>query len=107
MGRSEFDQAFEGADDELFSTFGQQGECFYDSREGAPPQPVSVVLQTNVSDPAGGSFVAVHLAADLRISQVPNPCKGDLLTVDCKRYLLDEYVGTDGLINRFSLMPAD
>ena len=104
MGGSEFDQAFEDADDELFGMFGERGGALYDTKEGAPPKAVGAVIQRNVGSAGGGSFVAVELAVDLRIKEVPDPQKGDLLVVCQKRYVLNEYMGTDGLINRFSLM---
>lgn len=107
MGGSEFDQAFGDADDELFETFGESGGALYDAREGAKPSRVGAVLQRNVGSPDGGTFTVVELAVDLRIRDVPSPCKGDLLTVGCKRYVLNDYMGADGLINRFSLMPSE
>lgn len=108
MGGSEFDQAFEEADDELFQTFGVQGGGLYDSRDGGPPKTVGAVMQRNVGQAgAGDVFAVVELAVDLRIKEVPDPQHGDLLTVGCKRYSLNQYMGSDGSINRFSLMPLD
>jgi hypothetical protein len=107
MGGSEFDEAFADADDELFETFGEKGGALYDAREGAQPCGVGAVLQRNVGSPDGGGFTVVELAVDLRIREVPSPCKGDLLTIGRKRYVLNEYMGADGLINRFSLMPSE
>lgn len=108
MAGSEFDQAFSDADDELFETFGEQDGGMHTSKDGGQPRPVAVVLQRNVGPAgAGGVFVAVELAADLRIKEVRDPQRGDQLVVNCRRYDLNDYMGTDGLINRFSLMPVD
>lgn len=107
MGGSEFDEAFQDADDELFSTFGQRGGALYDAREGGPLLTVGAVILRNVGSPDGGVFVTVELAVDLRVREVPNPCKGDLVTFGCIRYALNEWMGSDGLINRFSLMPTE
>lgn len=107
MGGSEFDESFDEADDELFETFGERGGGLYDPGEGVRPKPIGVVLQRNVGSAGGGFFATAELAADLRIKEVPEPQKGDLLTIGCKRYVLNEYMGADSLINRYSLMPAD
>ena len=106
MGGSEFDDIFEDADDELFVVFGQQGGALYEAKDGGMSGTVGAVIQRNVGSPAGGAFVVVELAVDLRIKHVPAPQRGDLLTVNCIRYALNEYMGTDGKINRFSLMPV-
>lgn len=107
MGGSEFDDIFEDADDELFDMFGERGGAIYDAKDGGPPKGVGAVLQRNVGSAGGGSFVAVELAVDLRIREVPDPQRGDLLLINSSRYVLGEYMGTDGLINRYSLMRTD
>jgi hypothetical protein len=107
MGGSEFDDIFEDADDELFVVFGQSGGAFYEARDGGVSGTVGAVIQRNVGSPVGGLFAAVELAVDLRTKEVPDPQRGDVLTVNCLRYALGEYMGTDGKINRFSLMPVN
>ena len=104
MAGSDFDEAFEDADDELFAEFGEQGGARYRAKEGGPSYGVQAVLLRNVLPVGGGTFVAVELAADLRIRQVPQPQKGDQLQIGACSYCLNDWIGTDGLINRFSLM---
>lgn len=107
MGGSEFDELFDEADDELFETFGERGGAIYDPGYGCQPKQVGAVLQRSVGGIGGVLFAPVELAVDIRIREVPEPRKGDLITLGGKRYVLDEHMGTDSLINRFSLMPAD
>lgn len=107
MGGSEFDDIFDDADDELFDMFGERGGAVFQAKDGGPTKEVGAVIQRNVGSAGGGSFVAVAVAVDLRIREVPDPQRGDLLTINCKRYALGEWMGTDGLINRYSLMSSD
>ncbi|NWD49024.1 head-tail joining protein [Pseudomonas gingeri] len=108
MGGSEFDEAFDDADAELFETFGEKGGGLYEPIAGGQPKNVGAVLLSSVGAVGGsGAFVNVERAVDLRIRQVPEPRRGDILTIGCKRYVLDEFMGADSLINRYSLLPAD
>lgn len=107
MGGSEFDGIFEDADDELFDMFGERGGAVFQAKDGGPMKEVGAVIQRNVGSAGGGSFVTVALAVDLRIKEVPQPHHGDLVVINCKRYALSEWMGTDGLINRYSLMSTD
>ncbi|MHC8404301.1 head-tail joining protein [Pseudomonas sp. TMB3-21] len=107
MGGSEFDDIFEDADDELFEVFGTKGGVLFQAKDGGLSGTVGGVIQKNVGSPNGDTFVSVALAVDLRISEVPDPQRGDLLTVNCVRYVLADFIGTDGKINRYSLQPVD
>jgi hypothetical protein len=107
MGSSEFDDIFDDADDELFEVFGTKGGALYEAKDGGPSETVGAVILENVGSPNGETFVVVALAVDLRVSEVPNPQRGDLVTVNCRRYALSELLGTDGKINRYSLQPVD
>ncbi len=107
MSGSEFDDIFEDADDELFDVFGTKGGVLFQAKDGGLSGTVVGVIQKNVGSPNGDTFVSVALAVDLRISEVPDPQRGDLLTVNCVRYVLADFIGTDGKINRYSLQPVD
>lgn len=107
MSGSEFDDIFEDADDELFDVFGTKGGVLFQAKDGGLSGTVGGVIQKNVGSPNGDTFVSVALAVDLRISEVPDPQRGDLLTVNCVRYVLADFIGTDGKINRYSLQPVD
>jgi hypothetical protein len=107
MSGSEFDDIFEDADDELFEVFGNKGGVSFQAKDGGLCGVVGGVIQKNVGSPNGETFVVVALAVDLRVSEVPDPQRGDLVTVNCLRYVLGEFLGTDGKINRYSLQPVD
>jgi len=107
MGGSEFDDIFEDADDELFEVFGTKGGALYEAKDGGVAGTVGAVILENVGAPNGDTFVVVALAVDLRVNEVPNPQRGDLVTINCRRYTLAEFLGTDGKINRYSLQPVD
>lgn len=102
---SEFDRLANEMDAELFVAFGEEAPGFLRPRDGGPDLPVRVVIQRNVAV-AGpdGVFVNVQLLADLRVAEVADPCRGDLLEIGCQRYLLAEHLGADGYVNRFSLL---
>jgi hypothetical protein len=102
---SEFDRLMAEADAELFETFGDQCQAQYIA-PGAAAQRVSAVLQRNVGANDGGGFVAVELAADIRICDVRDPVLRSTLIIGKDRFLLDEHLGSDGLVNRYSLMPV-
>ncbi|WP_462382296.1 hypothetical protein [Pseudomonas sp. Marseille-QA0892] len=102
---SEFDRLMAEADAELFETFGEGCQAQYIA-PGSAPIPVTIVLQRNVGASDGAGFVAVELAADIRVCEVRDPVLRSTLIVGKDRYLLDEHMGTDGLVNRYSLMPV-
>lgn len=105
---SHFDDAFAEADDILFDTFGEKELPQYFPPGSAHGQPVKVVLHRNLQMVgAGGVFMVVQLAVDLRKVQIPAPQRKAVLVMDCKRYVLEEPLLDDALITRYSLNPLE
>ncbi|MBW5416114.1 MULTISPECIES: head-tail joining protein [unclassified Pseudomonas] len=100
---SDFEDAFEDADEGLFDEFGEDAVFIGD--QGEPQRNVTVVLMRNISAAgADGMVVVIELAADLRIKEVPKAYRGCTLRFGDRLYRLDDHLGSDGLVNRFSLL---
>ncbi len=105
---SPFDDAFAAADDALFGTFGERDEAEYYAPGAAHAVPVKVILHRNLQMVgAGGVFMVVQLAVDLRKVHVADPVRGATLKVGCSRYALEEALQDDAQITRYSLNPLD
>lgn len=105
---SPFDEAFAEADDTLFDTFAEREPAEYYPPGAVHCMPAHVILHRNLQMVgAGGVFMVVQLAVDLRKSQVPNPERGAVLKLDCKRYALEEALQEDAQLTRYSLNPLD
>lgn len=105
---SHFDDAFAEADDILFDTFGEKDQPQYFPPGSAHGQPVKVVLHRNLQMVgAGGVFMVVQLAVDIRKAQVSAPQRKAVLVMERKRYVLEEPLLDDALITRYSLNLLD
>lgn len=108
---SEFDRIMQQADDQYFRVFGEDQRCArptYTAPGGiSAPVRVEVALGRNVEVAgADGSFRPVQLLAELRVSQVPRPQRGARLQLAEGDFFLADPIDSDGLVNRWSLMPA-
>jgi hypothetical protein len=108
---SEFDRLMQQADAQYFRVFGedQQGSHpTYTAPGGfSGPVMVDVSLGRNVEVAgAEGSFRTVQLLAELRVCQVARPQRGGRLRLAEGDFLLAEPIDSDGLVNRWSLLPA-
>lgn len=107
---SEFDRLMQQADDALFKVFGEDESISrptYTPPDGiGPPADVSVMLGRNVQVAgADGCFRTVELLAELRLSQIVKPKRGGKLTLAEGQFLLGEPIDSDGLVERWTLMP--
>ena len=107
---SEFDRLMQLADDTLFKVFGEDESVSrptYTPPGGVcAPVYVSVMLGRNVEVAgADGSFRAVELLAELRLSQVAKPKRGGKLVLADGEFLLGKQIDSVGLVERWSLMP--
>lgn len=107
---SEFDRLMQQADDALFKVFGEDESVSlptYTPPGGiAPSVDVSVMLGRNVEVAgADGSFRTIQLLAELRLSQIAKPRRGGRLKLAEGEFLLEEPIDSDGLVERWTLMP--
>ncbi|MGF6692658.1 head-tail joining protein [Metapseudomonas resinovorans] len=104
---SEFDRLMSRADDTLFRVFGEKGCSTYTAPGGMSRSvDVDVMLSKNVQVAgADGIFRAVQNLAELRLCQVPRPSRGGVLSLSDGRFLLDEKLDSDGLVERWALTP--
>lgn len=105
---SEFDRLMQQADDKLFGVFGESDGTYYPPEgQGPPLQHVRPSLDRNVQIAgADGMFRTVQVLAELRLSQVPKPRRGGRLVVPAGSFVLAEPIDSDGIVERWSLMPA-
>jgi hypothetical protein len=107
---SEFDRLMQQADDALFRVFGEDESVIqptYTSPGGIGQSvDVSVMLGRNVEVAgADGSFRTIQLLAELRLSQIAKPRRGGRLKLAEGDFLLEEPIDSDGLVERWTLMP--
>lgn len=106
---SPFDALMQQADDVLFRTFGEQqdGGCTYTAPGGTTaPVPVEVILNRNAQVAgADGLFYTVQFLAELRLNQI-DPKRDGRLSLPDGQYRLDKPVDSDGLVERWSLLPV-
>lgn len=104
---SEFDALMQQADDVLFRTFGEAGGCTYTAPGGAAaPVAVEVIVNRNAQVAgADGLFYTVQFLAELRLHQI-SPKRDGLLSLPDGRYRLEKPVDSDGLVERWSLLPV-
>lgn len=105
---SPFDDLMEQADASLFDQFGQHATYYATSG----PLACRVIVERDVVLSDGhGPLVCAERTADLRQSEVPDPRRGDRLDLteqgQTRAWRLDQWLASDGLINRYSLIPAD
>lgn len=98
------------ADDTLFKVFGEdrdQGKPTYTAPDGlSPPIEVEAMLSRNAQlAGADGMFRVVQYLAELRVSQVRGKRGGKLVLAD-GAFLLEDLIDSDGLVERWSLMPV-
>lgn len=107
---SEFNRLMQLADDALFKVFGEDESVSpprYTPTGGLPPFDVSVMLGRNVEVAgADGTFRTVELLAELRLSQIARPKRGARLELAEGEFLLGELIDSDGLVERWTLMPV-
>lgn len=108
---SEFDRLMQQADSQYFRVFGEDqlgSHPTYTAPGGfSAPVMVDVALGRNVEVAgAEGSFRTVQLLAELRVCQVSRPQRGGRLKLAEGDFLLAEPIDSDGLVNRWSLLPA-
>lgn len=107
---SEFDRLMQRADDVLFGVFGEdrdQGKPTYTAPDGlSQPIEVEAMLSRNAQlAGADGMFRVVQYLAELRCSQMRGKRGGRLELVD-GAFLLEDMIDSDGLVERWSLMPV-
>ena len=104
---SEFDALMQQADDALFRAFGEAGGGTYTAPGGAAaPVAVEVIVNRNTQVAgADGLFYTVQFLAELRLGQIA-PKRDGLLTLPDGQYRLDKPVDSDGLVERWSLLPV-
>lgn len=108
---SEFDRRMQQADEVLFAVFGEDesvsGPTYTPAGGLGPPVNVSVMLGRNVEVAgADGTFRTIQLLAELRLSQIAKPKRGGRLKLASGEFLLEEPIDSDGLVERWTLMPA-
>ncbi|RIA22662.1 hypothetical protein DFO61_3352 [Ectopseudomonas oleovorans] len=103
---SDFDRLMRRADDSLFRVFGEdrcQGKPTYTPPGGAQ-QCCEVMLGRDVVvTGADGMFRSVKIVASLRTHQVSGK-RGGLLELAEGRFKLDDFIDTDGLVERWSVL---
>lgn len=107
---SEFDRLMQQADDVLFGVFGEdrdQGKPTYTAPDGlSQPIEVQAMLSRNAQlAGADGMFRVVQYLAELRVSQMRGK-RGGRLELAAGAFLLEDMIDNDGLVERWSLMPA-
>lgn len=108
---SKFDRIMHRADDTLFRVFGEDraacGPVYIPPDGWANPIPLEVILGRNVEVAgADGVFRVVQYLADIRLSQVPNPKRLGRLKLAEGDFILEEPLGSDGLVARWALLPG-
>lgn len=106
---SEFDRLMQQADDTLFKVFGEDRDNVQPTytAPGGMSQPIEVEVMLNRNAQlagADGMFRMVQYLAELRVSQVRGKRGGRLQLAD-GAFLLDDMIDTDGLVERWSLLP--
>ena len=103
---SEFDRLMDQADGQLFKVFGSAW-C-YTGPAGPPVVPdLSVCISKNVQvEGADGLFRPVAALGEFRLSQIAKPQGDAQIHNATERYRLDKRIDSDGLVERWSLMPV-
>lgn len=104
---SDFDRIMRRADDSLFRVFGEdrcQGATPTYLQPGGLQTSCEVMLSRDVTVAgADGMFRAVKILAELRTHQVSGK-RGGILSLAEGRYKLDDFIDTDGIVERWSLL---
>lgn len=105
---SEFDRLMCRADETLFGVFGENGECTYTAPSSlAPPQRLRPIISRNVQVAgADGIFRAVQALVEIRLCEVSAPRRGGRLRTPDETFTLEEQIDSDGLVERWTLLPA-
>ncbi len=108
---SDFDRIMRRADTTLFRVFGEdRGSCgpTYTSPDGfARPVQLDVILGRDVEVAgADGTFRVVQCLVEIRLCQLAKPKRGGRLNLAEGEFILDEPLGTDGIVERWALLPA-
>ena len=106
----EFDRLMQQADDTLFKVFGEDsdsGQPTYTAPGGlSQPFELQVMLSRNAQlAGADGMFRVVQYLAELRVSQVRGK-RGARLDLADGAFLLEDMIDSDGLVERWSLIPV-
>tara|TARA_R110002124_G_scaffold213962_1_gene379984 strand:- start:14936 stop:15256 length:321 start_codon:yes stop_codon:yes gene_type:complete len=103
---SEFDRLMTQADESLFAVFGSTW-C-YTGPMGTPALPqTTICISKNVQiEGADGLFRPVAALAEIRLCEVPKPQGDAQIHNDHERYRLDKRIDSDGLVERWSLLPV-
>lgn len=108
---SAFDRIMQRADDTLFRVFGEDkltcGPTYSAPDDFGRPVPLDVILGRNVEVAgADGAFRVVQCLAEIRLSQLARPKRGGRLKLAEGEFILEEPLGSDGLVERWALLPA-
>lgn len=103
---SEFDRLMDQADEQVFAVFGSTWT--YTGPAGSPVVPdLSVCISKNVQiEGPDGIFRPVAALGEFRLSVLGKPQGDAQIHNATERYRLDKRIDSDGLVERWSLMPV-